>query len=222
MELQYILRFITQRWWIIALIAVLTTISAYSFSALQPERYKATVQLIILSRPDAGQTMATRNLLHTYASRFQSTQRMQYVIDELQLDMTSGSLLSKVRVGASTDSNIITVEVENSDPEIAKRIAYSLAVEFIQWRNEDNTNFRQEDRIRAELLDEPQVGKVGSPLTNAVAGFVLGIAAGTLVVSALEWLDARFIRSSEEAELLLGISVIGVIPHMDKTKEVVN
>jgi capsular polysaccharide biosynthesis protein len=221
MEMQYILRFITQRWWIIALIAVLTTIAAYGFSVLQPERYRASVQLIILSRPDFGQTQATRGLLHTYASRFQSTLQMQYVIDELQLDMTSGSLLGQVKVGASTDSSIITVEVTNSDPEIAKAIAYSLALEFIQWRQDDNTNFRQEDRIRAELLDEPQVSKVGSPLTNAVAGFVLGIAAGALVASALEWLDSRFIRSSEEAESLLGISVVGVIPQLDKAKEVI-
>lgn len=198
MDIQTILNLFARRWRLVALTAVLAAIFALGFSILQPDRYRATVDIMVLSRPDYGQTQATRSLLHTYAARFLSTQRMQYAIDELQLDMKAGSLLRYVKAGVGANTNIITVSVETGDPEVAKAIARVLAEEFIQWRDEDNANFPPEDFIRAELLDDPQVVRLNRPLINTAAGFILGIIVGVLIAAALELVGSGFIRNARE------------------------
>jgi capsular polysaccharide biosynthesis protein len=212
MEAQYYLQLVARRWWIIVLTGVLTAAAAFGFTRLQPDEYTAAVKVIILSRPDFGQAQAARELLHTYASRFNSTLRMAEVIDELKLDMMPAELLGQVHVGVSTDSNIITVEVENSNSELAYRIADSLALGFIRWRDQDNANFPRADQIRAEKLDDPQISKEGSVLINTLAGFILGTLLGSGLVAVLEWRDARYIRNTREAETLLEIPIVGTIP----------
>lgn len=220
MEIGTLIQLITKRLWLIILVAVLTAAAAYVLSSAQATMYKSTAKLIILSRPDFGQTQATKELLRTFAARFNSTIQMQEVINDLQLDMTPGSLLSLVTVAPATDSNVIIVEVENANPELAQQISRTLAMNFIQWRDMDNQNFRQEDRIRAELLDEPQLQEQGSVKINTLAGFVMGLALGIMLIAALELLDARFIRNEQEVSQMLGISIIGAIPPPDNRSHV--
>jgi capsular polysaccharide biosynthesis protein len=219
-EIGTLIQLITKRLWLIILVAVLTAAAAYVLSSAQATMYKSTAKLIILSRPDFGQTQATKELLRTFAARFNSTIQMQEVINDLQLDMTPGSLLSLVTVAPATDSNVIIVEVENANPELAQQISRTLSMNFIQWRDMDNQNFRQEDRIRAELLDEPQLQEQGSVKINTLAGFVMGLALGIMLIAALELLDARFIRNEQEVSQMLGISIIGAIPPPDNRSHV--
>lgn len=212
MEIGALVQLIARRLWLIVLVAVLTAAGAFVLSRAQTTMYKSTAKIIILSRPDFGQTQATKELLRTFAARFNSTKQMQEVIDELQLDITPGRLLSMVTVAPATDSNVIIVEVENANPELAQQVSRALSEDFIQWRDEDNANYRQEDRIRAELLDEPQVAQQGSVMVNTLAGLVMGAALGVVLVATLELLDARYIRSEQEAGEVLGVPNIGAIP----------
>lgn len=212
MELTHYIRTIVSRGWLIILMMVLTCGAAYGFSKMQVPIYKSTAQILISSRPDNGQTQATRSLLQTYAKWFQSSLRTQQAIDLLQLDMHPDELLGNLRVTASTDSNIITLEVENTNPDVANDIARTLGDLFIQWRNEANAALRQEDRITAEFLDTPKAG-LDRPQTkiNTIAGAVMGVLLGICLAFLLEWLDSRFIRFTADIETHLGVPVLAQI-----------
>lgn len=50
------------------------------------------------------------------------------------------------------------------------------------------------------------------PLTNAIAGLILGALLGAAVIVLLEWLEASALRTAEDVERALNLSVLGAIP----------
>ncbi|PKO22270.1 MAG: hypothetical protein CVU38_10170, partial [Chloroflexi bacterium HGW-Chloroflexi-1] len=50
------------------------------------------------------------------------------------------------------------------------------------------------------------------PLTNALAGGVLGALIGALIVLALEWMAADILATPKSVERTLGLPVLGTIP----------
>ncbi len=213
MELQDYGRIMRRRGWLILLLAVLTAGAAFGFSRMQAEVYKSSVKLLVTARPDFGQTQAAKELVRDFAAWLRSSYRARAVIDELQLDMTPLELLGDVTVAPSTDSNIIQIDVENSNPDLANDIARVWGTQLILWRNQENAGLRKEDRIEAQFLDDPQVS-LDSPKTkiNTAAGAVFGALLGVVGVFALEWLESGVMRRPEDIERHLELPVIGSIP----------
>ncbi|MFW5940609.1 MAG: YveK family protein [Chloroflexota bacterium] len=213
MEFRDYVRVLRQRGWLIILLAVLTAAAAFGFSRMQTPVYKATARLLITSRPDFGQTQAARELRRDFALFLRSTYRAEQVIEELQLDKTPGELMGNVTIAPSTSESAIQIDYESTDPEIAMQVARVWAEQLIIRRQEENANLREEDRIRAELLDEPTYS-LESPKTliNTAAGGVFGMLVGIVVVFALEWIESGILRRSEDVERYLDMPVIGRIP----------
>jgi capsular polysaccharide biosynthesis protein len=212
-EFRDYIRIIRRRGWIIVLLSLLTAAAAFGFSKMQTPVYEASARLLITSRPDFGQTQAVRELQRNFAAYLLSTYRAQDVIDELQLDMTPGQLMANVSIAPSTSESVIQVNFEHTDRQIAEQVARTWADQLRIWREDQNTNLREEDRINAELLDEP-TSRVASPQTviNTGAGAVLGALMGLIVVFVLEWIEAGIVRRAEDVERYLDIPVIGNIP----------
>ena len=214
MEFKDYVRVLRRRGWLIILLAVLTAGVAFAFSKMQTPVYEASARLLITSRPDFGQTQAARELRRDFATYLRSSLRAGDVIEELQLDMTPFELLGDAQIAASTSENVVQVTVENTNPELAKAIARTWAEQLIIWRNEQNAALREEDRIKAQLLDEPTVA-LDRPQTtiNTVAGGVFGALLGVVVVFLLEWIESGIVRRPEDVERYLDIPVVGTIPH---------
>ncbi|MCO5186931.1 MAG: hypothetical protein M9918_01825, partial [Anaerolineae bacterium] len=123
------------------------------------------------------------------------------------------ALLGDVTIAPATDSNLIQIDVENSDPNLANDIARVWGDQLIQFRNNENAGLREEDRIKAQFLDDPQAGLAGpNTKINVAAGAVFGFLLGVILVFILEWIESGIIRRSEDIERYLGIPVIGTIP----------
>lgn len=213
MELNDYIRILKRRWWIILLTTVLTAGAAFAFSKMQEPTYKSSVRLLITSRPDFGQTQAAQALIRDFSAWLRSSYRAEDVIDELQLDMDPMALLGDVTIAPATDSNLIQIDVENSDPNLANDIARVWGDQLIQFRNTENAGLREEDRIKAQFLDDPQAGLAGpNTKINVAAGAVFGFLLGVILVFILEWIESGIIRRSEDIERYLGIPVIGTIP----------
>ena len=214
MEFKDYVRVLRRRGWLIILLAVLTAGAAFAFSKMQTPVYEASARLLITSRPDFGQTQAARELRRDFATYLRSSLRAGDVIEELQLDMTPFELLGDAQIAASTSENVVQVTVENTNPELAKAIARTWAEQLIIWRNEQNAALREEDRIKAQLLDEPTVA-LDRPQTtiNTLAGGVFGALLGVVVVFLLEWIESGIVRRPEDVERYLDIPVVGTIPH---------
>lgn len=213
MELNDYIRILKRRWWIILVTTVLTAGAAFAFSKMQEPTYKSSVRLLITSRPDFGQTQAAQALIRDFSAWLRSSYRAEDVIDELQLDMDPMALLGDVTIAPATDSNLIQIDVENSDPNLANDIARVWGDQLIQFRNSENAGLREEDRIKAQFLDDPQAGLAGpNTKINVAAGAVFGFLLGVILVFILEWIESGIIRRSEDIERYLGIPVIGTIP----------
>jgi capsular polysaccharide biosynthesis protein len=214
LELNDYLRILRQRGWLIVLLAALTAVAAFGFSKVQTPEYKSTVRLLITSRPDFGQTQAARSELRNYAAWMNSSLRAGRVIEELQLDMTPQELLGKVTIAPATAESIILVEVKHSDGDIANNIASAWGTQLIHWRDQENADLRNEDRIRAIFVDDPVYGLHRPQTTvNTAAGAVFGALLGILLIFFLEWIESGIVRRREDVERYLEIPVIGTIPN---------
>lgn len=214
MEFKDYIRILWRRGWLIILLAVLTAGAAFAFSKMQTPVYEASARLLITSRPDFGQTQAARELRRDFATYLRSSLRAADVIEELQLDMTPFELLGDAQIAAGTSENVVQVTVENTNPELAKQIARTWAEQLIIWRDEQNAALREEDRIKAQLLDEPTVA-LDRPQTtiNTAAGGIFGALLGVVVIFLLEWIESGVVRRPEDVERYLDIPVVGTIPH---------
>ncbi|MCL4487771.1 MAG: Wzz/FepE/Etk N-terminal domain-containing protein [Chloroflexi bacterium] len=218
MQLQDYARVLWKRGWIILLLAVLTAGSAYVFSKLQTPIYSSTVTLsAVPARPsDYGQTLAIKNLLRNYVQQMQSPNITQQVIDKLQLDVTPDKFDSELNFNADESTLLITIEARHPNPAVAAMMAQTLAETFFSTHNQENLQIDQQDRILVNILRNASSPVIFSPKTsvNTLAGAILGGLIGVLIVFVLEWLESDVVRTLEDAERYIGVTVLGSIPSM--------
>lgn len=215
MELREYIAILRKRGWIILVTAILTAVAGYAFSFFQEPMYRASIQVRVEpARIDWGNVNAVKTLLRSYQVLIYSADMAQKVIDQAQLDMTPEQLLSQMKVDPDESNFTIRIDVENRDPEVARIIAETTAEVFRINREQWNQKQRREDRvdvsIREHVRHVPLVRP--KPKLNALAGGVLGVLLGVLVVLFLEWLEADILRTPEVVERTMGMEVIGVIP----------
>jgi capsular polysaccharide biosynthesis protein len=209
-----------RRGWIILLAAALTAVSAFVFSRLQTPVYEATVRILIKpARPDLGLTQSAKTVLRSYVEWMKTRQNAQRVIDELQLDRTAESLLGDVTIASEDENFVIQVDARDQDEGTASRVAYLWGQLFVSWRDTENAVLRNEDKVGGLILDQPATALYRpQTLVNTLAGGILGVLLGGLVVFALEYLEANIIRTRLDAERALGLSVLGVVPALEPAR----
>ncbi|MDY7077833.1 MAG: Wzz/FepE/Etk N-terminal domain-containing protein [Chloroflexota bacterium] len=218
MELGDYTRILQKRWWIIVVAVALTAGSALVFSELQHPEYTSTAEIIIEpARPDLGLTQSTKWLLRSYMTVAESNGWAQKVIDELQLPMTFEQLRSKAHFAAEDDRLMIKLEIEAYDGDQANKIARTWANLLVQWRDSQNQMQRKEDRVYAYLRDEPGYVQSWPPGTKIIlaAGAIFGLVIAGVVIFFLEWLEAGIVRTPQDLEHQLNLTVVGAIPSTD-------
>ncbi len=218
MELAQYIRILQKRWWIILVAVVVTAASAFLFSRLQTPTYQSTVEVLIQpARPDLGLTQSAKTLLRLYMTTADSNYWAQEVITRLRLDMTPEQLRGNARFAAEDDRMVIRIEIEDTDGEQANRIAREWATLLVEWRDSENQRQRKEDRVYAELRDEPTYSQSWPPRTFIVlaAGAIFGLLIAAAVIFFLEWVESGTFRTPRDIEQGTGITVLGAIPPAD-------
>lgn len=215
MQLKDYVRILLKRGWLIVVLAILTAGSAYGFSKLQTPIFKSTVTLsIVPSRPsDYGQTLAIKNLLRLYVQKMRSPLLTQQVIDKLQLDVTPQKFVSQIYFNADESTLTITLEARHPFPDVAAKMARTLAEVFVSYHNQENLQIDQRDRVLVNIINATSP-EIFSPKTaiNTLAGAVLGALLGLVIIFVLEWLESDIIRTTEDLERVMGVTVLGAIP----------
>ncbi len=215
MELSQYLRILRKRWWIIVVAVLVTAVSAVAFSRLQTPVYQSTAEVLIQpARPDFGLTQSAKTLLRSYMSIADSNKWAQIVLNRLSLDMRPEQLRANARFAAEDDRMIIRIEIEDTDGEQANRIAETWAQLLVEWRDQENQKQRKEDRVFAELRDKPIYSQTWPPRLPimAAAGAILGLIIAFVVIFFLEWVESGIIRTPDDLEQWLGMTVLGIIP----------
>jgi capsular polysaccharide biosynthesis protein len=206
---------ILRRWgWVVVLMALVTAGSAYVFSKAQTPIYRSTVFISVSpSRTDLGLTQSAKTLLRNYVLTIDTETFAQRVINELELDRTAASLKNDVTIASDDSRFAIQIDVKDTNPDTANDIDRVWADLVVSWRDEQNANVRNEDKVNAEVVDAPRPS-LFRPNTrvNVLAGGILGVLLGCLMVFAIEYTEAGVIRSPEDIERALSLSVLGAIP----------
>lgn len=209
-----------RRGWVMILLAAVTAASAYVFSTLQRPVYQSTVYILVQpARTDFGLTQSAKLLLRSYVSWMNTRSNAQQVIDLLQLDTTPEALLGDVTIASDDSRFVIQVDVENENGDLANDIAQKWTDLFVQWRQDENALQRREDHVGALQLDSPRY-VLDQPKTkvNVMAGGMLGLLLGGVVVFWLEYMDAAIVRSPNDVERGLGLPLLGAIPAGEASK----
>jgi capsular polysaccharide biosynthesis protein len=217
MELGDYIRILRKRWWIIVVAVAFTAGSALVFSKLQHPEYTSTAEVVIEpARPDWGLAQSAKMLLRTYMTVADSYCWAQQVIEELQLPMTPEQLRGNAHFATEDDRNVIKLEIEAYDGDQANDIARTWATRLVQWRDQQNQKQNKEDRVFAYLRDQPRYVQ-SWPKTKIVtaAGGIFGLVIAGVVIFFLEWLEAGIVRTPQDLERQLNLTVMGAIPSAD-------
>jgi capsular polysaccharide biosynthesis protein len=156
-----------------------------------------------------------------------TTENAQEVVDALSLMRTPEDLKSKVTIEPDDARLVLEFNVDDYDGEQANRIAKQWGLLFLQWRERENQYHEQENRVYAEILEEPRYQQLRpKPLLNTLAGGMFGLILGTAVAVMIAWLERGVIRRPRELEEDVplttkdrALTVIGVIPPRERSKK---
>ena len=132
MDLRY--RFGAASKWLPLLVAgvVIGTVLAFAVSNSQPRIYEAKATLIVgqaleALNPDVNQLIVSQRLSSTYAAIATKRPALEHVIGQLGLQETPDQLGRRVWAEAPTDSTLLTLMAQDTDPAAAAAIANELA-----------------------------------------------------------------------------------------------
>ncbi|MEL6526309.1 MAG: hypothetical protein AAFQ07_11435, partial [Chloroflexota bacterium] len=189
-------RIVIQRGWIAVLLAVITAGAAFAFSQVVTPVYRGSqTVLLVPSRSDLGLTEAALRLINSRQAYLNSTLVAAEIINDLQLDTNPSALLGDTTITPNRDSLAIQIDVDlevtgDGDIQLINQIVSAWSQQLIDYQNELNQEARQEDRIRAQIQDNPRVYQI-QPDTDiyTIIGGIGGLFLGVIIIFLLEYLD---------------------------------
>lgn len=214
-----------KRIWVIILLPVISTLAVglISIYVLKPV-YESSVNIIIINkRIDTNSPgfvtyddlLISQQLVKDYKEIVKSRSVTTAVIEDLMIDDLTPKMLAKnIEVQSKNDTDIINIRVKDRDPYRAKSIVTKLTDVFQQkiFDLYENKNVKIIDN--AEVQIEPVSPKV---ILNTAISFLASLIITITLVFLLELMDDT-IKTSEEAEEILGLPVVGMIPNLKKKK----
>ncbi len=181
-------------------------------------QYTSTAKIYVLNRQStdavtSSDVTSSTYLTEDYIEMIQSRTVLESVIADLDLDMTYEQLLSTLNVTAQSDTRVIYISVKNPSPKKARDIADAITTASI-------THIEQIiDLDSVSVVDPANLPtRRSSPSISrnvAIAG-LLGAVAVLAVLVVIFILDDK-VKSEDDVERYLGISVLGSLP-MDENE----
>ena len=179
--------------------------------------YTATATAILTSNTetDEGASAVTQSevtlnnsLLSTYRGIATSDSVLSAVINNLGLKTSTGALKGQITVTSATNTQIIQIAVENSDPTLAAKIANEIRKVFADRVAE------LYDMKNIKPLDDAQV-PTGPSNINHIKDILIFFAAGlvlSIIYVVLANLLDNTVKNSNDIEKATGLNVIAEIP----------
>lgn len=182
-------------------------------------RYTSETKVYILNRTDQTTNTVNTNDLNTspyltqdYLQIVTARPVMQDVIAELQLDMTPAQLADEITVSNPSDTRYIVIDVEDEDPYMAQSIANAVRISSAKHITEI-MDIQAVNTV--EEADMPTSKSSPHTMKDAAIGALAGAVIAIIVVI-LNFMFNDTIRTTEDIERYLKLSVLGVIP-LDET-----
>lgn len=175
--------------------------------------YESTTKIYILNKTENASVtysdvqMGTQ-LTKDYAELINSRYVLEEVMQKLSLDMEYKELLKKVSVSTPTDTRIVSITVEDTDPAQAMNIANCI-------REVAGNHIQNVMDIEAVNVVETANMPMEKAGPSCMKWTLIGGFAGCFLLCALalvQYLMDDTIKSSEDVEKYLGLSTLALIP----------
>ena len=217
-----LVKVIWKRKFLIVLTAIIAGLAAFAYSSfvIKPQ-YTSTTRIYVVNRNQADKPGLTNQdlqagayLVKDYREIILSQDVLEKVVADQKLTMDAKTLGRKVSVTVPADTRIVSISVRDGNPEEASRIANALREEAAQkiisvTRVSDVTTL--EEARPATSPSSPNIRRNTMIATIAGVGFV------TIIVLLVELLDDR-VKRPEDIEEVMHLSLLGVIPNLEKLK----
>lgn len=198
---------------LLVVLPIVCTVAMAGVSFFMMENtYTASTSMYILARESSagGSTnytdlSASQMLANDVATLLQSDVVQDGSVKKLGLKSLNGY---KVSVSSETTSRVITLSVTGKDAEGVARVANAIAEEVSEVAQ--NVQMAQSVNV-IDRADAPTSPSGPNRTLYVAVAFLAGLFAAVAIIVLIDMLNTR-VRSSEDAEDLLGISVIGRIP----------
>lgn len=220
-SLKELLETFKKRFLLIALITITAVLvsGVVSYFFMTPI-YQASTQILVnktqndQSLYSANEVQTNLQLINTYNVIIKSPAILDKAAKELNLGLTGDQLNKKITVSNETNSQVVTLAVQDPDPNTAATIANTIASVFEQQISKimkvDNVT------ILAKATVTPNQAPVKpKPLLNMAIALVVGLMAGVGVAFLLEYFD-NTIKNEQDIEKVLGLPILGVTANMDE------
>jgi capsular polysaccharide biosynthesis protein/Mrp family chromosome partitioning ATPase len=200
---------VAKRWWWTLLVATwVAGVAGYVVASQIPPTYEAETQLLVGPYNTDRETLAAAgDLVQTYSQLVTTTPLLESAIREARVDLTPAELALASRVTANDVTRFLTIRVQNTDPELAARLANNLADEITQLASR-GTN-RPEGQLQIVDRAVPPAEPIAPQRSLIVGLAALAALIGAMVlVMLLEYLSAA-VRSEDELHRLTGLPLLG-------------
>lgn len=220
-DLLEVLHVLLDRFWIILLSGIAAGLAFIAATVLFiTPQYESTTKMYVLSKQDnntitSSDMQTSLSLTKDYAELIKSRTVTEGVISKLDLDMTHEELLDKMSIDSATDTRILSISVKDEDPYVACEIANSVrdvAANHIKKVMDINAVNVVEQANIPENKCSPSIPK------NGVIGVLLGIIISVAVIL-IVYISNDTIKTQEDVERYLQLSVLGAIPMDEKTRK---
>lgn len=217
-DVLYLLRKLWSRKFFIIFIAlVVGTVALLGSIFFLKPKYTSTTRIYVVSRSsDSSLTnqdlQAGSYLVNDYKEVITSNEVLSSVISQENLSLSTSELSNMISVSIPTDTRIISISVEDTDAQEASDIANTIrevAAEKIKavTKVDDITTLET-----AEVASKPSSPNIKR---NAALGALVGGFLAIVGILVFEILDDR-VRRPEDVEEVLGMTLLGVVPDIDK------
>ena len=216
-DLKEVLKYYKNRiaWIIIAILLVVALGNTYRILTRKP-LYKSDTSIILVSSTNQttanfNDLQANKNLVSTYSEIIKSRKVLEPVIENLDLDYSYGTLKSSVSVGAIGDTQMIQISVSARSPKKAATIANEIAEVFIK----EIQDIYKLDNVK--VVDTAVIATRPYNI-NYIKDNIIFVAIGLIISCGIIFIVFYFdttIKTSDEIEEKLGLTVIGMVPKME-------
>lgn len=213
-DLKELVGAILSKWYWIFLVAVLFGGAAFTFfKFFVAPTYQSKAQIYVVGKTQSGTLTYSdlqlgSQLSKDYVVLAKSRSVVETVISEMGLNMTYGTFLNNLSVATVADSRMMSITYTDTNPYLAKDIADKIC-EVVMVRIQEVMQVDSVKVVDAANLPKRPVGP--QTLRNTLLAAFLGAFLVMGIITVRFLLDDR-IKTSEDVERYLGISVLGTIP----------
>lgn len=217
-DVLYLLRKLWSKKFFIVFVGLLVgTIALLGSVFFIKPKYTSTTRIYVVSRSsDTSLTnqdlQAGSYLVNDYKEVITSSEVLSSVISQENLSLSTSELSNMISVNIPTDTRVISISVEDTDAQEASDIANTIrevAAEKIKSVTKVDDVTTLESATKPSHPSSPNVKK------NAVIGVLAGAFLAIVGILVAEVLDDR-VRRPEDIEETLGMTLLGVVPDIDK------